>query len=78
MPDERTGRECWCGNTLDPTSISAVSADCNMPCGGDNTQICGGPARLNLYKSTSLPPPPPLPVLPTTPGQIGDYVYQGW
>ena len=41
------GRECWCGNAA-PT-VTAPATDCNMPCSGDNTKICGAGNRLNVW-----------------------------
>ncbi|KAG9023244.1 hypothetical protein FS837_005893 [Tulasnella sp. UAMH 9824] len=51
--------ECYCGNTLTVNS-PAPSTDCQAPCGGDATQICGGSLnwRMTIYKYTS---PTPLP-----------------
>ncbi|KAI9286412.1 WSC domain-containing protein [Umbelopsis sp. AD052] len=43
--------ECWCGNTMQPTS--APSSDCNMPCKGNASEICGAGDRFNVYKSSS-------------------------
>ncbi|CAF9936950.1 MAG: hypothetical protein HETSPECPRED_010510 [Heterodermia speciosa] len=43
-------RECYCGNTLAPSSQPAQAGECNSPCSGDNTEICGGASRLNLYQ----------------------------
>lgn len=48
-------RECWCGNSVAPgrvpqTTIASL-AGCNMLCGGDATQYCGGDAWLSLYEA---------------------------
>jgi len=48
-------RECWCGNSVAPgrqpqTTVASL-AGCNMRCGGDATQYCGGDAWLSLYKA---------------------------
>lgn len=46
------GRECYCG---DPSDILANGAtkqaegDCNIPCTGDPTKLCGGGGRQTLY-----------------------------
>lgn len=53
--------ECWCGNSIGGSGAPASTADCNMPCTGDNTQSCGGPNRLNLYNYTGTPPTTPPP-----------------
>ncbi|KAJ4350376.1 uncharacterized protein N0V89_008997 [Didymosphaeria variabile] len=62
-------RECYCGNTLDSASTQQPATDCNMPCSGTSTQLCGGPSRLSLY--TNL-----LYSQPSNP-QIPGYDYKG-
>ncbi|KAL3303215.1 wsc domain containing protein [Colletotrichum asianum] len=47
------GRECYCGNSLDSTSTSALLVDCNMPCSEDSTQYCGAGNRIELYSTTA-------------------------
>ncbi|KAK4207615.1 WSC domain-containing protein [Rhypophila decipiens] len=42
------GNECYCGDELRGGQVLAET-DCGMLCVGDKTQLCGGPARLNLY-----------------------------
>jgi hypothetical protein len=43
------GGQCFCGNALvDSTELS--ESKCNMPCEGDETQICGGSLALSVYK----------------------------
>lgn len=44
------GRECWCADTLDKSSFRAPDDQCQMPCAGDVSALCGSPARLTLYK----------------------------
>ncbi|KAL7962473.1 heme peroxidase [Trichoderma compactum] len=50
------GSECYCGNTLDPTSLEAPASDCNMLCSGNELEYCGAGNRLSLYtkKPTEL------------------------
>ncbi|TDZ75120.1 WSC domain-containing protein [Colletotrichum trifolii] len=48
-------RECWGGNALNPASVSADSAGCNMRCRGDGNESCGGPDRLDLYSYSPVP-----------------------
>lgn len=40
--------ECWCGSSLS----APTSTNCNMPCAGDSTQMCGGSWALNAYQFT--------------------------
>jgi len=37
------GRECWCADYLSALSVKLSESNCSVPCGGDNTTICGGP-----------------------------------
>ena len=41
------GRECWCGNGV--PKVKAPEGECKMRCGGDETQLCGGRLRLNVW-----------------------------
>lgn len=50
-------RECYCGNTLDATSTIRALSDCNMPCGGNNTETCGAGNRISLYQNSKFSPP---------------------
>lgn len=50
------GRECYCGNDLDGTSVQTAQYDCNMPCSGDATEFCGSGNRLELYSTTATRP----------------------
>ncbi|OHW91654.1 WSC domain containing protein [Colletotrichum incanum] len=47
------GRECYCGNELQPTSRTAPLGECNMKCAGNPYQYCGDGNRLELYKASS-------------------------
>ncbi|MCJ1306581.1 hypothetical protein MMC25_000224 [Agyrium rufum] len=49
------GRECYCGNSLPSTSVTATDGRCNMVCGGNSTEICGGPNGLTLYENVPNP-----------------------
>lgn len=68
--------ECHCGNVfsnggalLTPTSTPKNST-CSMPCARNNTEICGGPNALSMYKNTNYT----APQLKTA---IGKYVSKG-
>ena len=48
--------ECFCGNTITTGSAlvagsSPAQTQCNMACAANATEYCGGPNRLNMYKS---------------------------
>ncbi|PVH89971.1 hypothetical protein DL98DRAFT_508192 [Cadophora sp. DSE1049] len=49
------GGECYCGQTLDATSIPAANQlDCSFICPGDASEYCGAGNRLELYKLGSV------------------------
>ncbi|KAF4585582.1 WSC domain containing protein [Ophiocordyceps camponoti-floridani] len=52
------GRECYCGDSVSPSSDKAPLSDCNMPCGGNSSEYCGAGNRLELYSTTSAPTTP--------------------
>ena len=48
------GTQCYCGASLPSWSIGSGSLDpveygCDMPCGGNSAEYCGGPVRNNVY-----------------------------
>ncbi|EHK27347.1 uncharacterized protein TRIVIDRAFT_73257 [Trichoderma virens Gv29-8] len=43
------GSECYCGDTLAPSSLKAPASDCNMLCSGNDLEFCGAGNRLSLY-----------------------------
>ena len=50
--------ECYCGDLDDLTSggsVSAPESDCNMPCPGNGSYLCGAGNRLSLYKWGGTP-----------------------
>ncbi|KAL8776823.1 MAG: hypothetical protein Q9194_002912, partial [Teloschistes cf. exilis] len=81
--------ECYCGDKINAGSVAQTSTDaetngCSMLCGGNQTEYCGGPNRLEMYQlNASLPVPSGTPITPTTPGgptnvpSIGAYSYLG-
>lgn len=64
--------ECYCADSLDPSSSEADPSECNMPCSGDASQLCGGPNRLSLYASLREAPP-----APRHPEAVGNYRFVG-
>ncbi|RGP78132.1 hypothetical protein FLONG3_3701, partial [Fusarium longipes] len=48
------GGECYCGNVLANDTVKADVGDCNVPCNGDSTLLCGGASRLSVYISMDL------------------------
>lgn len=45
---DRVGGLTDCGNTIGGGGAPATDG-CNMLCNGNQTEICGGPGRLNVY-----------------------------
>ncbi|KAF7547989.1 hypothetical protein G7046_g8830 [Stylonectria norvegica] len=54
MAGTEYGGECWCSQVIANDTIAVDPSQCNVPCNGDNSQMCGGAGRLNLYVSTDL------------------------
>jgi hypothetical protein len=50
-PFTKHHRECYWGSDL--SSSIATESDCNMPCGGDSTSLCGGGNRMNIYEDSA-------------------------
>merc|ERR1712198_703711 len=42
--------QCFCGNDKPDGSLIRDPEECNAPCAGDNTEICGGTWRMNIYQ----------------------------
>lgn len=55
------GSECYCDYSIQFPSVATTAASCNVPCGGNANQTCGGPSVINLFSSGK-----PLPTIPTT------------
>ncbi|KAK2780797.1 hypothetical protein FQN52_002058 [Onygenales sp. PD_12] len=43
------GDECWCSGFIDGDRAKNQT-DCNLPCGGDKDEICGGEKRINIFE----------------------------
>jgi hypothetical protein len=48
------GNECHCGDGFAYNPVGANIWDCNMPCAGDNNQVCGGANRIFLMGPNNL------------------------
>ncbi|KAI0058608.1 copper radical oxidase [Artomyces pyxidatus] len=68
--------QCFCGNTLINGAVESTDADCNMGCGANATEACGGPNRLSVYTSTGNVTALPVPVVLTN-TLPGEWQYQG-
>ena len=47
------GQECYCGNTLPSTTQFVDDGECNMPCAGDSTEMCGDDFRMGIFQLTT-------------------------
>ncbi|KAF9465644.1 copper radical oxidase [Collybia nuda] len=70
------GTECYCGDTLVAGAVKAVESSCNMGCGGNATEACGGPNRLSVYSSTGNVTALPIPI-PLNTSLPGQWQYKG-
>lgn len=46
----KEGNQCWCGDYVG-NEKSKNSTDCNMPCSGNKTEMCGAEERINVFKA---------------------------
>ncbi|KAI8965723.1 heme peroxidase [Daldinia sp. FL1419] len=67
--------QCYCGDSLHPTSEDAPLIDCNMVCVGDVTEYCGGGNRIELYSTTASQPVPTATLAPKP--TVSSYVRVG-
>ena len=51
MAGTENGGQCFCGNSL-VQSEQESSSDCSMACEGSASEICGGAARLSVFKKS--------------------------
>jgi len=60
--------ECFCSKSFKGDNGIEKTADCNTPCRGDASQMCGGPSRVTAwgYGDARGPAPEPEPVTTTT------------
>ena len=43
------GSECFCSNSYGTTGKKTSDGDCNMPCQGNSSEICGGNSHNSVY-----------------------------
>ncbi|KAI0086860.1 copper radical oxidase [Irpex rosettiformis] len=70
------GVQCFCGNELINGAVAATDGGCDMSCGGNATEACGGPNRLSVYSSTGTVTSLPVPTVKNT-SLPGQWTYQG-
>ncbi|KAJ7592059.1 WSC domain-containing protein [Mycena floridula] len=64
------GQECYCDSAIQVPGVQAPSTECNMPCKGNSSEVCGAGNRLSIFSNTAEP-------LPVIPQSVGTWVYQG-
>ena len=47
------GGECYCGNELKGNLGKGLETDCQILCGGDKGELCGGASRLRVYERSA-------------------------
>jgi hypothetical protein len=69
-------RECYCGSALvNGAALAGADNQCNMPCSGNSSEICGGPSRMSIYAVGNMTITP-VPVVQKTNLPTG-WSYQG-
>ncbi len=66
------GSQCFCSMTLDVSGTKAPESECAMPCGGDETLLCGDANRLSVYQKAASEEPSG----PANPATVGAFHYQ--
>jgi hypothetical protein len=68
--------QCFCGNgVVNGGVLATLQSDCDMPCGGDENEVCGAGQRMSIYSEG--PPTIVAPPAPQTTGLPGAWEYQG-
>jgi hypothetical protein len=61
------GQDCFCSNSSTAYASQGPSYQCNIPCTGNVSVVCGGPCANSVYWNGPGPAPPPPPVGPPSP-----------
>ncbi|KEQ91797.1 hypothetical protein AUEXF2481DRAFT_50439, partial [Aureobasidium subglaciale EXF-2481] len=67
------GSQCWCDNTLAPTTQKVLDVGCTLTCPGNSSQICGQANRLSIYSNGA----PVQRAAPSNPEVVGNYYFSG-
>ena len=54
----QNGDGCACGNDYPDWELKRSQGSCNVPCPADDSQLCGGWFRFNIYQVAAKPPAP--------------------
>ncbi|KAJ7853857.1 WSC domain-containing protein [Mycena leptocephala] len=63
------GDECYCDHALQSSATLANAGNCNTPCSGNSTELCGAGNFVDVYWNGA-----PIPVVPQ---QVGTWKYDG-
>ncbi|KAJ7852312.1 WSC domain-containing protein [Mycena leptocephala] len=63
------GDECYCDHALQSSATLANAGNCNTPCSGNSTELCGAGNFVDVYWNGA-----PIPVIPQ---QVGTWKYDG-
>ncbi|KAI1857602.1 uncharacterized protein JN550_013114 [Neoarthrinium moseri] len=68
------GNECFCGTQLAPAArVDPGAGFCDMRCGGNKAQVCGGRSLLSVFKNASMAGP----AIPPKAGDGGAFAFAG-
>ena len=48
----QNGNSCWCGDEEPPISNLLADSECNKPCAGDQSAMCGAAWKNNVFKKS--------------------------
>ncbi|KAH9828843.1 PAN domain [Teratosphaeria destructans] len=48
------GSTCYCGDSIAGTASTVAVTECQTPCDGNSTEICGGASGLSLYHNRNV------------------------
>ncbi|KAL6310273.1 copper radical oxidase [Sparassis latifolia] len=68
--------QCFCADDLVNGAVTAGESSCDMGCGANATEACGGPNALSVYTSTGNVTVYPVPITLNT-SLPGEWQYQG-
>ncbi|GLB42368.1 putative copper radical oxidase [Lyophyllum shimeji] len=68
------GSECYCDFSIQFPSVETDATACNVPCGGNANETCGGPSVINIF--TNGKPQPTVPAEVVGPNTTS-WLYQG-
>ncbi|KAB5580689.1 WSC domain-containing protein [Coniochaeta sp. 2T2.1] len=46
-------RECWCAQHISGASAKLEDGECDTPCDGNGTTVCGGSLKISVYEVSS-------------------------